>query len=319
MKRYVIHILIGMAFCLQACRGNIDTEEMAIDMTAASVEGTTRALINSVADLHEFCVDGYKEGTSNEQVFSKHLVERGGEGWTYSPVRYWDRKATYYFGAYSPKNAVVNPTETKGVLTISAPNWQTIDGNEKDIVVATSRGTATYYIDTHYRTVKFNFEHILAQLEVQIVRSSLSSSEFRLTQLTYGSVPEQNGSTSYNFDYALRAHSAMGSAVLGSMVAYSDATGVVVPGETDSEVSFKHLVVPFALTDSKVMTITVRYNTSFSSTSREVTVGTGLTAMEAGKRYVLKLTFNGGMEISTSLEVANWNTEEVEEDDKYNW
>lgn len=321
MKRYVIHILIGMALCLQACRGNIDTEEMAIDMTAASVEGTTRALINSVADLHEFCVDGYKEGTSNEQVFNKHLVVQNANSgkWEYSPTRYWDRKGTYYFGAYAPEDITVNRTKDKGVLAISAPNWQTIDGNEKDIVVATSKGTATYYIDTHYRKVKFDFEHILAQLEVQIVRSSLSSSEFRLTQLTYGSVPEQNESTSYNFDYALPAHSAMGSAVLGSMVAYSDATGVVVPGETDSEVAFKHLVVPFALTDSKVMTITVRYNASFSSKSREVTVGTGLTAMEAGKRYVLKLTFNGGMEISTSLEVADWNTEEVEEDDKYNW
>ena len=328
MKRYVIHILIGMALCLQACRGNIDTEEMAIDMTAASVENTTRALINSVADLREFCVDGYKEGTSNEQVFmfNKHLVVQNANSgkWEYSPTRYWDRKGTYYFGAYAPEDITVNRTEDKGVLAISAPNWQTIDGNEKDIVVATSQGTATYYIDTHYRKVKFDFEHILAQLEVQMVRSSLTSSEYRLTQLTYGSVPAEDKATPYKFDYALPAYSAMGTAVLGSKEAYSNATGVVVPSETGSETdrevtTFKHLVVPFAVDGTDGMTIKVGYYTSFNTTGKEVTVNTGLTAMEAGKRYVLKLTFNSGIDISTSVEVADWITEEYDEDDKYNW
>lgn len=315
-KRY-IYIVIGIALCLQACHSNLETEEMAIGMAATSVESTTRALINSAADLNSFRVDAYKEGTSNEQVFSKHLVERGGEVWTYSPVRYWDRKATYYFGAYSPENAVVNSTETKGVLTISAPNWQAIDGNETDIVVATSQGAATGYIGVDAGTVKFDFKHILAQLEVQIVRNATLVNTYTLTGLSYKQVPVGDGKSDYTFNYATTpSSSVMNSTATGTKAVYSGA--VVVDPKAKAETTFKHLVVPFSTQAEGGMLVAVTYKVG-SGEPTTIAVKTNISTLEAGKRYVLTLTFNSGANIIPDLSVCGWAEEEVEEDDKYNW
>lgn len=321
--RYIHYIyIIGIALCLQACHSNLETEEMAIGMAATSVESTTRALINSAADLNSFRVDAYKEGTSNEQVFSKHLVERGGEGWTYSPVRYWDRKATYYFGAYSPENAVVNSTETKGVLTISAPNWQAIDGNETDIVVATSQGAATGYIGVDAGTVKFDFKHILAQLEVQIVRNATLVNTYTLTGLSYKRVPEGDGNnddnnkSDYTFNYATPSSSVMNSTATGTKAVYSGE--VVVDPEAKKETTFKHLVVPFSTQEKGGMLVAVTYKVG-SGEPTTIDVKTNISTLEAGKRYVLTLTFNSGANIIPNLSVCGWAEEKVEEDDKYNW
>jgi hypothetical protein len=290
-------------------------EELAISMAASSVESTTRALINSAAELNSFRVDAYKEGTSNEQVFSKHLVERGGEGWTYSPVRYWDRKATYYFGAYSPENTTIS-TETKGVLTISAPNWQTIDGTEKDIIVATSQGAATDYLNTHGGTVKLDFTHILAQLEVKIVRNSMLANTYKLTGLSYAQVPVGDGTTAYTLNYTTPENSAMGIAVLGEKDVFNGSEEIYPEAKT--ETTFKHLIVPFGIQTEKELQVVVEYTVSDVSAT-PIAVNTGLKALEAGKRYVLTLTFDSGADIKPSLDVLDWDTQEVDEDDKYNW
>lgn len=321
--RTYIYMMIGVAaLALQACHSNLETEEMAIGMAATSVESTTRALINSAAGLDSFRVDAYKEGTSNEQVFSKHLVERGGEGWTYSPVRYWDRKATYYFGAYSPENAVVNSTETKGVLTISVPNWQAIDGNETDIVVATSQGAATGYIGVDAGTVKFDFKHILAQLEVQIVRSATLLNTYTLIGLSYAQVPEGDGNnddnnkSDYTFNYATPSSSVMNSTATGTKAVYSGE--VVVDPVAKENTTFKHLVVPFSTQAEGGMLVAVTYKVG-SGDPTTIDVKTNISTLEAGKRYVLTLTFNSGANIIPDLWVCGWAKEEVEEDDKYNW
>lgn len=316
--RYIHYIyIIGIALCLQACHSNLETEEMAIGMAATSVESTTRALINSAAYLNSFRVDAYKEGTSNEQVFSKHLVERGGEGWTYSPVRYWDRKATYYFGAYSPENAVVNSTETKGVLTISAPNWQAINGNETDIVVATSQGAATGYIGVDAGTVKFDFAHILAQLEVQIVRNATLVNTYTLTGLSYKQVPEDAGTTAYTLNYTTPTSSAMATPTMGSKVVHSG-TAIVVDPEAKPQTTFTHLLVPFSTQEKGGMLVAVTYKVG-SGEPTTIDVKTNISTLEAGKRYVLTLTFNSGANIIPNLSVCGWAEEKVEEDDKYNW
>ena len=321
MKRYVLHILIGIALCLQACHSDLETEEMAIGMAATSVESTTRALINSADDLRSFRVDAYKEGTSNEQVFSfsKQSITRNGDKWEYNPVRYWDRKGYYYFGAYSPENIAVSPTNTKGVLTISAPNWQAIDGDETDIVVATSQGAATGYIGMDAGTVKFDFEHILAQLEVQIVRSAFLTNEYTLTGLTYKTVPtdKDNATTTYTLDYTMLANSAMAEVVTADKIAYNNGAGVVVDPEVKAETTFKHLVVPFAATTDGGLQIVVNY--MVNRTPKQATVKTGVTALEAGKRYVLKLTFDSGLDIIPELEIADWEEQKIDEDPKYNW
>ena len=50
-----------------------------------------------------------------------------------------------------------------------------------------------------------------------------------------------------------------------------------------------------------------------------IAVNTGLKTLEAGKRYVLTLTFDSGTRIKPDLKVLNWDTKVVDEDDKYNW
>lgn len=322
-KRY-IYIVIGIALCLQACRrdshpSNPDVEELAISMAASSVESTTRALINSAAHLQSFRVDAYKKrDTSVEKIFDLQKITKAGAenpAWTYSPTRYWDVKCTYYFGAYSPENTTIS-TETKGVLTISAPNWQAIDGTEKDIIVATSQGAATDYLNNYNGTVKLDFEHILAQLEVKIVRSSMLTKTYELTGLSYAQVPEGAGTTAYTLNYTTPENSAMGIAVLGEKDVFNGSEEIYPEAKT--ETTFKHLIVPFGIQTEKELQVVVEYTVSDVSAT-PIAVNTGLKALEAGKRYVLTLTFDSGADIKPSLDVLNWDTLEVDEDDKYNW
>ena len=314
-----------MALCLQACRrdshpSNPDVEELAISMAASSVESTTRALINSAAKLQSFGVDGYKQrDTSVEKIFDlKEITKAGAENpaWTYSPTRYWDVKCTYYFGAYSPENAVVNSTETKGVLTISAPNWQAIDGNETDIVVATSQGAATGYIGMDAGTVKFDFKHILAQLEVQIVRNATLANKYTLTGLNYAQVPAGDGNSDYTFNYTTPSSSVMNATATGNKAVYSGA--VEVDPEAKPGTTFKHLVVPFSTQAEGGIQVAVTYTVN-TGAANTITVNTGINTLEAGKRYVLTLIFNSGTNIIPKLDICAWQTEEVDEDDKYNW
>ena len=328
-KRY-IYIVIGIALCLQACRrdshpSNPDVEELAISMAASSVESTTRALINSAGDLQSFGVDGYKQrDTSVEKIFDLQKITKAGAenpAWTYSPTRYWDVKCTYYFGAYSPID-VATSNSTAGVLTISAPNWQAIDGTEKDIIVATSQGAATDYLNTHGGTVKLDFAHILAQLEVKIVRSATLLNTYTLTGLSYKQVPEGDGNnddnnkSDYTFNYATRSSSVMNSTATGTKAVYSGA--VVVGPEAKAETTFKHLVVPFSTQAEGGMLVAVTYKVG-SGEPTTIAVKTNISTLEAGKRYVLTLTFNSGANIIPDLSVCGWAEEEVEEDDKYNW
>ena len=320
--RYIHYIyIIGIAFLLQACHrdshpSNPHMEEQAIGLYATSVESTTRALINSAADLQSFRVDAYKEGTANEQVFSKHEITRSGTKWEYTPVRYWDTKGYYYFGAYSPENTVIS-TETKGVLTISAPNWQTIDGTEKDIIVATSQGAATGYLNDYNGTVKFDFEHILAQLEVKIVRNSILVNKYKLTGLDYIQVPVGDGTTAYTLNYTTPTSSAMATPTMGSKVVHSG-TAVEVYPEAKPQTTFTHLVVPFSTQAESELQVKVYYSIN-DVDATPIAVNTGLKTLEAGKRYVLTLTFDSGARIKPYLEVLDWDTKEVDEDDKYNW
>lgn len=329
-KRY-IYIVIGIALCLQACRrdshpSNPDVEELAISMAASSVESTTRALINSAAHLQSFRVDAYKKrDTSVEKIFDLQEITKAGAenpAWTYSPTRYWDVKCTYYFGAYSPIDAAVSKS-TAGALTISAPNWQAIDGTEKDIIVATSKGAATDYLNDYNGTVKFDFEHILAQLEVKIVRSATLLNTYTLTGLSYKQVPEgdgksdDNNKSDYTLNYATTpSSSVMNSTATGTKAVYSGA--VVVDPKAKEETTFKHLVVPFSTQEEGGMLVAVTYKVG-SGEPTTIAVKTNISTLEAGKRYVLTLTFNSGANIIPDLSVCGWAKEEVEEDDKYNW
>jgi hypothetical protein len=287
----------------------------------------TRALISDTEGLQRegFIVYGYKETpSSGSQVFNHQAVNYNNR-WTYTPTRYWDRAATYYFGAFSPQSIDVNHQGTgkeTHALFIEAPHWQTIDGNETDIIVATSHDEAENYLELEGGVVDLAFEHILSQLEVKFVRGAFLMNEYRIHAVSYKNVPVTEGSATYTLNYTTPENSAMGAVTMtvgdNAVAIANSESGIVVKPEDDKDpVAFKHLVVPFTTSATGGIGVVVDY--SVSGVRREITVSTQLQTLEAGKRYVLTLLFNSGAEIVPTIYINEWIDEEIDENDKYNW
>ena len=327
LRRYILYIIIGVSLIAcdrQSHPGAPEAVEQAIGMAPTSV-AATRALISDTEGLQRegFIVYGYKETpSSGSQVFNQQAVNYDNR-WTYTPTRYWDRAATYYFGAFSPQSIDVNHQGTgkeTHALFIEAPHWQTIDGNETDIIVATSHDEAENYLDLEGGVVDLAFEHILSQLEVQITYSSFITNEYRLHTLAYRNVPSADGVATYKLDYTEPSRSAMGEVEMATSaitIANSD-EGIVIQPEGEEMVSFKHLVVPFQTDKPEGIEIDIDY--SVNGKKRNTTVATQLKTLEAGKRYVLRLTFSSnGIDIVPVIYINEWVDEEMDEDPKYNW
>lgn len=303
---------------------NLEME--AIGMAAPTVAGT-RALFSDINPLAEFSVYGYKQGTSNEMVFTKQQVVKTGSTWDYSPKRYWDRVATYYFAAYAPSNVPTNINyahdANNHTISITLPHWQTIDGTETDVIVASSNGTATSYLDNG-GDVLLTFDHLYAQFVVRVVRSASLQNTYKLTSIAYSNVPSAAGTATYTLDYTTPTNSAW-SAVTPSVAwksAYSNVYGEVITSNPEATPGVKHLVVPFALSGDNEVQVKVSYivNDDLAQTG---SANTGIKQLEAGKRYVLTLSLGGGAAITPSLDIEEWIQDEqdteVDEDDKHNW
>lgn len=327
---YALYIIIGVAaLALQSCRkesypSTPDTTSYAISMSPSEVRGGTRALFNSKADLASFRVNAYKVGTANEQVFDDQLVTLDGTAWAYTPIRYWDKKGSYSFGAYAPADAHgqngitidYNYGTKPNHCIMTIPQWQVVDGSETDLIVASSQGAATEYLNQG-GVVNLTFDHLYAQLEVQVLRNAFLVSTYKLTSLHYKYVPSDANGT-YTHDFATPANSAYTTTILNE-----DAQSVeIMTGDVEvdptpkSETTFKHMVVPFTSIDGG-FEIVVGY--TVEGTAKTATVASGLKTLEAGQRYVLRLNFNSGADIVPSLTVEDWIPEELDEDDKYNW
>ncbi len=336
--RYILYIyIIGIAFLLQGCNReshpNTPKPE-AISMVAAEV-GTTRALMNNVTDLQAkgFKVYGYKVDKADykQQVFTDNgqgVSYDGANGWSYSPVRYWDRTANYWFAAFAPTSlprnmAVTNNIASNQTLTFTKfPNWQSIDGSETDLIVATSQGGATTYLDNE-GVVDLTFNHVYAQLVVRVVRGASLMNTYKLTSITYSNVATADGTATYTLDYTTPASSAWSDVEsAASKNAYSNADGEVINSNPEDTPTAKHLVVPFAGSDEIQVTVGYIVNDDLAQTG---TASTGISQLEAGKRYVLTLSLGSGAVIEPSLDIEQWvevqdeQDIEVEEDDKHNW
>ena len=302
-----------------------ETVEQAIGMAPTSV-AATRALISDTEGLQQegFIVYGYKERpTDTEQVF-EHQTVNYTVGWTYAPTRYWDQAATYYFGAFSPQTVDVSHQGTgkaAHTILIEAPYWQTVDGNEADIIVATSHGEGNNYVELQGGYVDLAFEHILSQLEVQFAHSPFLMNEYRLHSVSYKNVPVAGNKATYTLNYTTPENSAMESITMSagdnSVPIASSEAGLIVNPEGSAPLAFKHLVVPFNTNATNGMEVVVDY--SVNGARRTVTVPTKLQTLEAGKRYVLTLLFNSGVEIVPTIYVNEWINEEIDEEPKYNW
>ena len=325
--RYIHYIyIIGIAFLLQGCNreshpSTPDAEPYAISMSPSAV---TRALIDNVANLRTtgFKVYGYKEdkAANRTQIFTDQVVNYD-EGWKYTPVRYWDPATNYCFAAYAPATlngemTVTNEVGANQTLDFSIPQWQVINGSETDLLVASSQGAATEYLNRG-GVVNLAFDHIYAQLEVQILRNAFLVREYKLTSLHYKYVPSNDNGT-YTHDFATPANSAYTTTILSEdaqSVEMMSREAVIAP-TPKAETTFKHLVVPFTTIDGGFK-IVIGY--TVEGASRTAEVSSGLKTVEAGQRYVLRLNFNSGADIIPSLTVEKWEPEELDEDDKYNW
>lgn len=296
-------------------------------MSASSSDmSASRALINSDEGLQATAlgVYAYKELADETKtlVFDNTKLEYTDKGWGYSPTKYWDKAATEYsFVAYSPYSNTeekISYDETEHKLTINKiPYWQTIDGNETDYLVASSSGSADYYLTQQQTStaVNFNFSHILSQLVINIKKDEKLSQTYLLKKVEYLNVPQGDPKATYSLP--LGGSGTMSKITLlnadATLTQFTDANGQAV--KATSNIPLPHLVVPFTLTDKQVQ---VKVTYTVAGTERNKTVDTGITQLEAGKRYELTLTFKG-TEIVPELEVKNWIEKPVDEDPKYNW
>ena len=329
-----IYILIGIALCLQSCHreshpNNPDAGVYAISMVPTSVQGASRALINSIDDLQTtgFVVYGHSAaGDNKQQVFGGDEVTFDSDEavWSYTDgdtePKYWNAAADYSFGAYAPQMAGVTKTETDDIITslsIPLPQWQQVDGSETDLIVATSQGAAERYLMAG-GTVNLDFSHVYAQLTVEIVRNAFLRNEYRLRSLAYKDVPA-SGNGSYTLDYTTPANSGVDVAMETDSVVIRPyaVEGVLVENEVTEATRFKYMVVPFDAQRAEGFRITLRYTNS--GTEHYAVVNSGLTALEAGSSYTLRLSFDNGADILPTVELLEWTTEDTSDDEMFNW
>lgn len=294
-------------------------------MNATSVEGmeTSRAIVTDNATLQSTAIGvyAYKELANGTQtmVFDNERVYYS-SGWKYDNTKYWDKAATEYrFVAYSPRSTSnISYNTNNHTLTISnIPYWQVINGSEVDYLVANSHGSAESYLSTDSKSVPLAFSHILSQLVINITKdATLSDTEYKLKQVDYLNVP-QGGDAKATYTLSQEGTTTMSDINLldadATLTQYKNDNGQTV---TTGNIPLPHLVVPFTLTDDKQVQVKVTY--TVEGTPRAKTVDTGITQLDAGKRYELTLTFKGAV-IEPSLEIKKWEDVTVDEDPKYNW
>ena len=317
---------IGLIACNRHSHPNApEAVEQAIGMAPTSV-AATRTLITDTEVLQSegFVVYGYKESQQGkaQQVFAHQAVNYN-HRWSYTPTRYWDRAASYYFGAFSPQSVDASHQVTDDVahaILIEAPHWQPIDGNEADIIVATSHDSAENYMEQQGGMVNLAFEHILSQLEVQFIQGPFLMNKYRIHTVSYKNVPVAESIATYTLDYTTPQNSAMQPVAMtegdNSVAITSSEEGYLVQSDEQEPLAFKHLVVPFSTTSPTGIEILVDY--SVGNVRREAAVVTQLQTLDAGKHYILTLTFSSGIEIVPTIYINDWVEEDLEEE-KYNW
>lgn len=314
-------------------------EQYAISLSASSTDMTTsRAIVDSEATLQATTlgVFAYKQLPNGDKVTvfnNTEVTYDTDEGWTYTGTKYWDRTARYYFVSYSPHQDtdITYDMDASKMAINNIPNWQVIDANAIDYVMANSQGAADgkYITSNGAQPVELNFEHILSQLEVRVAKSPLLVNSYTLNTISYENVPTREGKASYN--YTIYSPNRPTEGGWGDIVAdianapidMATLSDVTIPSSSDLDTekgtTLAHLVAPFHAFNAKGENFKIHLNYKVNGEARPTKeVDTGLNQLEKNKRYVLTLTFNSGADISTTLKILDWEDEEVEED-KYNW
>lgn len=323
---------------LQGCRkeshpNTPDTEVDVISMAPSAVKGGSRALVNNVSELRDggwFGVYGYKVASwGRQQVFANQAVtyDDDADAWGYAPLtKYWDRTASYYFGAYAPQGLTVEDVaDGEGIVTgftiKNLDQWQKVDDNVIDAIVATSKGKATDYINTSAGTVNLTFNHIYARLVVKLVKKEGLVSTYTLNSLTYGINEGSDvrllpaiASTDYTFDYTTGTGT-MPLAGEKNLFAACTTAGEVTSSE---QIFADHLLIPNTV-DGAGLPIVVDYN--IESSNFVSLVETAQKEFEPGKVYTYTLKFESGYILTLeSVSIQDWDdVEDIEDYPVYNW
>ena len=321
---------LGFLGAIASCTSHTGEGEMepaAIGFHTHRIEEVgTRALISTTDDLRTpgFGVYGDKTvGTSSPQLVFDN-IQVSGTSWDYKPTKYWDRTATYRFVAYAPWTA---DTETSYIsydpenkkLTINGiPQWQEVNSDVKDYLVATSANSAENYLTTYGGTVNLEFRHILSQLTVSISKVSPTAT-YTVTGLAIG---QEGGVKVPITDTRTCTFDADGSGIgfsahttTGVQQLLSEANISVKPSPTELA---RYLVAPFDLGDGNKMSLTLYYTQS-GGTPKSVPVSLDISKFESNCSYVFLLRFDSGNDVQVQVvQVKDWETIEVT-DDVYNW
>jgi len=285
-----------------------------------------------------FAYDTKDGGTNIVDVFSNQEVSysKTDSEWTYSPEKYWNTQATYYFAAYSPKLGTTSGSgayvensfsSKKATLTVhDIPYWQEVDGTELDFMYSTSKGTGSSYVDDYAQTVNFTFKHLLSRLRIYAYYSG-DAADIKATGLSIGSstageqVPSASGKADWKVEYTTPTPASINAALSGSKALLENGNITVAATET---LLADWLVAPFSADkDAKAKPIALVYYDNGTMTEvKPKAVSSGITSMAAGKVYTitLKITVqqDGDQVIVVGAEVQDWS--DVETDGQlYNW
>lgn len=330
-----------------------------INMNAGSVSSLTKA--SSINDMDDFKAQGNfgvfgtrtlpGSGATALAVYANQRVTWDNSSWTYSPLKYWDRDATYHFGAYAPQ---VSSTSGDGVYVSysmdnktftlnNIPNWARVNKENEnsydgvDYMVAASNGEArTYLSATKPGVVEFSFSHILAMFEVTVSYPSKNTQaedgelgvDFYLKEVKFGSsksgavvnVPSADGKFNYTYDYSsvgAGSYSETGKGITPIYQVAEGQAGLNIPVSPAASLGY-WVCVPFEEQNGVYLTVTYKAG-DLDPTTSYLKVGT-LTKVEAGKKYTVNLTFDKGKPVQlTDVIVSDWPDPEEDNHPVYNW
>ncbi|MBR2017306.1 MAG: fimbrillin family protein [Prevotella sp.] len=343
-------LILGIALSFVACSDDSTDEPLngpspAIGFFSNQIEEIgTRALV-TVDNLksQKIGVYGYKkkaDDTDHMLVFDNTELSHNGSSWNYTPLRYWDLSRSYSFLAYIPyetnddnNNDIYNveygdagTSKYTDILTFkNIQQWQKIDGNETDYLVASSASSADNYINNNKGTVNLVFKHIYAQLLISVKKDIMgeSTTTHTVTGLRFG---EDSGSEipdiqpcTYQHDANNAANSKVTSTRTNGKITFLD-NGNVVADVTEVRPLAHYLVAPFTTQNSASLYIDYTVSDgSNTTTHNNVKVEIGKLDFKSNNKYTYVLRFEAGKPILVSIaEVKEWESEEVT-DEVYNW
>lgn len=332
MKKFVLGF--GLALLAVGCSNEVLVEEQQNPQEevqtpisfATFADKQVRSQSVLMEDYHNtIAVYGVKENVTSQTVFNNVTLTYTPGGtpndWAYSPLRYWDKQATYEFIAFAPASAPMayvlhtDGKVTGGQFQTSAPytlvgqNLQNGTSNEEiytgftggtgkdtDIMLApmvTANGTTK-------GIVNFDFHHILSKLNVAVkLNASLGSSVVKVKNITISGLKDTGtytdaagwSATATDPNYKLQ---------------FNDATGVEV-NATPALYFLESLVMPQAMAGILNMEYTITSGgyseTYYYAQSLEDIFTT--TTFDKGSNYTITFTISPSV-ITFDAKVSNW-------------